>query len=106
MTQDNTPLSEIPLKRSCDVVIVGAGVVGLYTAIMLKKQGVDVQIYERQAAMYSLPKACSLSDESVRSFYLNGFDSLVKEHTQSAGLQCGNPHFTWTDAESSECSAE
>jgi 2-polyprenyl-6-methoxyphenol hydroxylase-like FAD-dependent oxidoreductase len=108
MTQDhlsNTATDAGPLKRHCDVVIVGAGVVGLYTALLLKKQGINVQVYERQPAMYALPKAISLSDESLRSFHLNGFGDLVDNHIVNAGIQSDNAHFTWTDGDLSECAA-
>lgn len=83
-------------------MVVGAGVVGLYTAILLKKEGIDVQIYERQPGMYPLPKAMSLSDEMVRSFHLNGFGDLVKDQVINAGVLSDNAHFRWTDAECSE----
>lgn len=102
MTQDNITSDYITLKRSCEVVIVGAGVVGLYTALLLRKEGIDVQIYERQPGMYPLPKAMSLSDEMVRSFYLHGFGELVKEQVVNAGLLSDNPHFRWSDADGSE----
>lgn len=91
-----------PLTRSCEVVIVGAGIVGLYTALLLKKQGINVQIYERQSVMYNMPKAMSLSDEMVRSFHLNGFSDLVNDHIVKAGAQSNNPYFLWTDADQSE----
>lgn len=98
MTQSINGIDQTTLKRSCDLVIVGAGVVGLFTALLLKQQGIDVHIYERQPSMYSLPKAMSLSNEILRAF----FDDLVKDHVINAGVLSGNPHFLWTDANHSE----
>jgi 2-polyprenyl-6-methoxyphenol hydroxylase-like FAD-dependent oxidoreductase len=57
----------ISLKRQCDVCIVGAGIVGMVTALLLKKQGIDVQVYDRQGAVYPLPRAVVLSDDSLRT---------------------------------------
>ena len=102
MTQITQTPDQTTLKRSCDVVIVGAGVVGLFTALLLKQQGIDVQIYERQPAMYSMPKAMSLSDEVVRAFHLHGFSDLVRDQVINAGVLSDNPYFLWTDARHSE----
>lgn len=103
MTASTYCPEQATLKRSCDVVIVGAGVVGLFTALLLKKQGIDVQIYERQPGLYPLPKAMSLSDEVLRAFHLNGFSDLVNDHVINAGVLSDNPYFLWTDANHSGC---
>lgn len=49
-----------------DVVIVGAGPVGLFAALLLEKQGVSVDLYERWPTFYPLPRACGVDHEIIR----------------------------------------
>ncbi len=49
-----------------DVVIVGAGPVGLFTALLLGQSGQSVSVYERWPDFYPLPRACTLDHEVIR----------------------------------------
>lgn len=49
-----------------DVVIVGAGPVGLFSALLLEQRGVSVDLYERWQTFYPLPRACGVDHECIR----------------------------------------
>ena len=49
-----------------DVVIVGAGPVGLFAALLLDQQGIPVDLYERWPTFYPLPRACGVDHEIIR----------------------------------------
>ncbi len=49
-----------------DVVIVGAGPVGLFTALLLGQSGRSISVYERWPDFYPLPRACTLDHEIIR----------------------------------------
>ena len=49
-----------------DVVIVGAGPVGIFAALLLEQQGVCVDLYERWPTFYPLPRACGVDHEIIR----------------------------------------
>ncbi len=49
-----------------DVVVVGAGPVGLFTALLLGQSGRSISVYERWPDFYPLPRACTLDHEVIR----------------------------------------
>jgi resorcinol 4-hydroxylase (NADPH) len=49
-----------------DVIIVGAGPVGLFAALLLDQQGLSVDLYERWPTFYPLPRACGVDHEIIR----------------------------------------
>ena len=49
-----------------DVVIVGAGPVGLFAAVLLERQGFSVKLYEKWPSLYPLPRACGVDHEIIR----------------------------------------
>ncbi|HVR91558.1 MAG TPA: bifunctional 3-(3-hydroxy-phenyl)propionate/3-hydroxycinnamic acid hydroxylase [Novosphingobium sp.] len=49
-----------------DVVIVGAGPVGMFTALQLAQRGLTVDLYERWGTLYPRPRACGVDHECIR----------------------------------------
>lgn len=49
-----------------DVVIVGAGPVGLFAALLLEQRGMTVALYERWPGFYPRPRACGVDHEIIR----------------------------------------
>jgi 2-polyprenyl-6-methoxyphenol hydroxylase-like FAD-dependent oxidoreductase len=49
-----------------NIVIVGAGPVGLFTALLLEQHGISVDLYERWPTFYPLPRACGVDHEIIR----------------------------------------
>ncbi len=56
-----------------DVVIVGAGPVGIFAALLLQERGLTVDIYERWPTFYPLPRACGVDHEIIRQLQGAGF---------------------------------
>lgn len=49
-----------------DVTIIGAGPVGMFTALQLAQRGLTVDLYERWGTFYPLPRACGVDHENIR----------------------------------------
>ncbi len=49
-----------------DVIVIGAGPVGLFSALLLARYGLKVTIYERWGEYYPLPRACGIDHEIMR----------------------------------------
>ena len=49
-----------------DAIIVGAGPVGIFAALLLEQRGLSVDLYERWPTFYPLPRACGVDHEIVR----------------------------------------
>jgi 2-polyprenyl-6-methoxyphenol hydroxylase-like FAD-dependent oxidoreductase len=49
-----------------DIVIVGAGPVGLFAALLLEQKGLSIDLYERWPTFYPLPRACGVDHEIIR----------------------------------------
>lgn len=58
--------------QDVDVVVVGAGPVGMTTAALLSARGVRVVLLEREARTSDEPKAISIDDEALRVFQWAG----------------------------------
>lgn len=56
-----------------DVVIIGAGPVGLLAANLLGQYGVKTLILEKEKAPYSYPRAIGIDDEALRALQYIGF---------------------------------
>lgn len=87
--------------NQCDVLIVGAGPVGLLLALMLHQRGVHVNIIERQKALYPLPRAVVFDHESRRLFGSIGLtdevEAVLEDITGKGGEDGTN--FVWRDAD-------
>ena len=59
-------LSAADDSRVGDFLIVGAGPVGLVTAILLGRTGKRVTVVEKWPARYPLPRACTIDHEALR----------------------------------------
>nr|MBX2886910.1 FAD-dependent monooxygenase [Granulosicoccus sp.] len=61
-----------------DVAIIGLGPVGATLANLLGQSGISTQVFEREAALYPLPRAVHFDDEVMRVFQTVGIaDSLL-----------------------------
>jgi 3-(3-hydroxy-phenyl)propionate hydroxylase len=56
------------------IVIVGARPIGLMSASLLGRLGVDTLFIERNAAPYDVPRAITLDDEGARTLQAAGLD--------------------------------
>jgi 2-polyprenyl-6-methoxyphenol hydroxylase-like FAD-dependent oxidoreductase len=55
-----------PPPEAADVAVIGAGPVGLLLALLLGRQGWQVEVLERQATAYGRPRAVHLDHEAAR----------------------------------------
>ncbi|GAA4026708.1 bifunctional 3-(3-hydroxy-phenyl)propionate/3-hydroxycinnamic acid hydroxylase [Actimicrobium antarcticum] len=77
----DTRTSQFDLR--CDVVIVGAGPVGLLTANYLGAQGINVIVIDGGSALIDYPRGVGMDDECLRSFQAVGLSDAVLPHTTS-----------------------
>ncbi len=69
------------LDESAEVVIVGAGPVGLLMANYLGARGTRVLLLERGAELIDYPRGVGMDDECLRSFQSVGLAQAVLPHT-------------------------
>jgi len=74
-------MGETPQNAAVDVVIVGAGPVGLTIANILGLQGVRTLIVEERATLIDYPRGVGLDDEALRTFQSIGLVDRVLPHT-------------------------
>ena len=65
------------LPEPADFVVVGAGPVGLLTAIILGRKGWRVTVVERWPSRYPMPRACTIDHEALRILQSAG---VMAEH--------------------------
>ena len=74
-------MGETQKNAAVDVVIVGAGPVGLTIANILGLQGVRTMIVEERATLIDYPRGVGLDDEALRTFQSIGLVERVLPHT-------------------------
>src|SRR5271167_966164 len=67
------------LRPSCDVVIIGAGPIGLMLANLLGMAGVDVVVIERNRGLMKLPRAIAYDAETLRLFAQVGLFEAIAD---------------------------
>lgn len=78
--------------QAVDVVVVGAGPVGLTLANLLGQYGVKTLVVERNEAIEPQPRAVTLDDESLRTFQNAG---IINEVLKDVVLGYGVQYFDW-----------
>jgi 2-polyprenyl-6-methoxyphenol hydroxylase-like FAD-dependent oxidoreductase len=73
-------------RPDIDVVVVGAGPVGMALAILLGQRGHRVEIRERHAAPYGLPRAVHVDHEAMRILERCGVADDLRPFTEPAGV--------------------
>jgi len=94
-------LDDIGASRACpsdagvlrtDVLIVGAGPVGLLLANLLGTHGVDTTVIERHQTTVAEPRAVTLDDESLRTLQAAGLaEAVIRDLVLGYGVQ----YFSW-----------
>lgn len=67
------------MRYDCDILIVGAGPVGLTLALLLASNGHQVTVLERHDAVYPLPRAVGLTHDNLRIYDGLGLHDLLFE---------------------------
>lgn len=67
------------------LLIIGGGPTGLVLANLLGKLGISAVVVERQAAIYPIPRATHLDEETLRNFQLTGLMPEMEPHTAAFG---------------------
>lgn len=73
------------LNDECDVAIVGCGPTGVVLANLLGQLGVRVVVLEREDAVYPVPRATHIDEETLRNFQLTGLIDELLPHTSPFG---------------------
>ena len=79
-----------PMQSSYDVAIVGAGPVGLTLSILLAQRGWKVGIFDKQAAIYPLPRAVHFDHEVARILQAAGVISAIIDTSEAADKAAGS----------------
>jgi 3-(3-hydroxy-phenyl)propionate hydroxylase len=69
------------MAQETDIVIAGAGPVGLLLANQLGSHGVRVVVLEERAALIDYPRGVGMDDECLRAFQAAGLIAQVLPHT-------------------------
>ncbi len=69
------------MKNTADVLIIGAGPVGLTLANLLGQHDVDVLVAEKGAELIDYPRAVGVDDEALRAMQTAGLVEKVLPHT-------------------------
>ncbi|WP_120006568.1 FAD-dependent monooxygenase [Nesterenkonia muleiensis] len=80
----------IESQLNCEVLVVGAGPVGMTAALLMADAGADVVLVERRNEPGDEPRAISLQDESLRTFDTLGVADALKAESL---LDTGSRYF-------------
>ena len=69
------------MSKTADVLIIGAGPVGLLLANLLGQQGVNVLLVEQSETLIDYPRAVGIDDEALRAMQTAGLVDEVLPHT-------------------------
>jgi resorcinol 4-hydroxylase (NADPH) len=67
------------MHKTTDVIVVGAGPVGLVLSLLLSKEGHTVVLVERHKEPYPQPRAIGMSHESVRALQAAGASQALRD---------------------------
>lgn len=81
MTVSTSKPSVVTEHYDSDVMIIGAGPVGLMIANYLGGQGIDVTVVEQLPKLIDYPRAIGIDDESLRTIQAVGLAAEVSAHT-------------------------
>ena len=81
------------LPKACDVLIVGAGPVGMAMANLLARQGVSGIIVDRALKIFEQPRAIALDNEALRILQWTGLDENSFERIGIASVHFKSPLF-------------
>ncbi len=74
----------MPAAFDCDVLIAGGGPTGVTLAVLLARRGVKVIIAEKEADIYSLPRAAHIDHEGMRILQEAGVAEAVMKTARRA----------------------
>lgn len=69
------------MSKTADVLIIGAGPVGLMLANLLGQQGVNALLVEKSETLIDYPRAVGIDDEALRAMQTVGLVDEVLPHT-------------------------
>lgn len=69
------------MSKTADVLIIGAGPVGLMLANLLGQQGVNALLVEKSETLIDYPRAVGIDDEALRAMQTAGLVDEVLPHT-------------------------
>ena len=72
--------------QNSDVVIIGCGPTGVVLATLLGQLGCKVVVIERETAIYPIPRAAHIDEETQRNFQATGLMSQLSQHMAPFGL--------------------
>ncbi|MFJ7078922.1 bifunctional 3-(3-hydroxy-phenyl)propionate/3-hydroxycinnamic acid hydroxylase [Streptomyces sp. NPDC098781] len=73
--------AQLPVVAAVDVLVVGAGPVGLTLANILGGHGVSTLVAEERETLIDYPRGVGLDDESLRAFQAIGLVDRILPHT-------------------------